>query len=78
MRACSRRGVHESLPAAPGRAADRVAAPADAAYGTGTVVDGGVGGTNRALRGNHVEGVPRWIVRSGLTASGAVEGARCD
>jgi Fe(3+) dicitrate transport protein len=47
------------------------AALTDAAYRGGTVVDGGAGGANRALRGNRVEGVPASIVRSGLTAAGA-------
>jgi len=58
-----------------GRAAVRAftaAAFTDATYREGSIVDGGVGGTNRPLRGNRVEGVPRWIVRGGLVASGAV------
>lgn len=52
------------------------AALTDAAYRSGTLIDGGLGGTNRALRGNRVEGVPPWIVRSGLTAGGAAGRAR--
>jgi Fe(3+) dicitrate transport protein len=50
------------------------AALTDAAYRGGTVVDGGAGGANRALRGNRVEGVPASIVRSGLTAAGGGAG----
>lgn len=52
------------------------AALTDAQYTRGSVVDGGVGGRHRSLRGNDVEAVPRWIVRSGLTAGGAVRGLR--
>ena len=52
------------------------AALTDAVYRGGSVVDGGAGGTNRPLRGNDVEGVPPWIVRAGLTASGGVAGER--
>jgi Fe(3+) dicitrate transport protein len=68
-----------TLATAAGGAAVRAftaAALTDATYRSGSVVDGGVGGANRPLRGNRVEGVPRWIVRSGLTASGAVAGER--
>ena len=39
----------------------------DAAYRAGTVVDAG---SNRPLLGNRVEGVPEWISRTGITATG--------
>ncbi len=48
----------------------------NARYRTGSVVDGGVGGTNRPLRGNKVEGVPDWIVRGGITFAGVIGSAR--
>lgn len=52
------------------------AALTDATYRSGSMVDGGVGGANRPLRGNDVEAVPPWIVRSGLTATGTLAGGR--
>lgn len=52
------------------------AALTDARYTSGSVVEGGVNGTNRPLRGNAVESVPRSIVRAGLSAGGALRGLR--
>lgn len=52
------------------------AALTDARYRSGSVVEGGVGGSNLALRGNRVEAVPEWIARSGLNAAGTLRGDR--